>query len=146
MHIKKVSFIYRNPFYTGLVKGFMGRSRKSKVTPMPEASQYVITIVGQGGRLKDLEGVIYGRFEPEKQKKGVELLCQGKGTVTFPSHHVYWTERSPEEVKFEIYDDTPVVTSTKGFRQGLGELLTMLLQTGYTVASEQKTGTVKLDF
>lgn len=122
------------------------RRKGIKYTPDDERLKYVTALVGTGGRLRDLEGTIYETFEGVKTEKGVFLKDLALGKTTFASHLIFWTEKTKDVVKFEVYDIPPVSNATRGFRKGLGELAIMLLQTGYTVTTENKDKAIVLDF
>ncbi|MDP3734634.1 MAG: hypothetical protein Q8R37_05385 [Nanoarchaeota archaeon] len=89
---------------------------------------YITTIAAAGGNLEDLITNL----------EHFKLLIEGKRVGITPTFSCYLAQQSEKGVSFDMYaqkSGKDTRTTTAKFRSELGELLTMLLQTGYTIST-----------
>ncbi len=111
--------------------------------------QYRSTIVATGGRLEDLESIL-------KQREFAIITPGGEEEDPNYAHHIstnhrlYFAVKTPNSVEFDLYErmQSRSRTDSADFRKNFGIMLTVLLQTGYTIRAEklEQVSPVRVDF
>ena len=96
---------------------------KEPFTPIDPALQYLVSVVGTGGRLNQLETEIAERWAVTRVHERIHAISEPLDKYTFKPCVLFWTSRSEDRVEFELYTARPISTKTQAFRKGLGELI-----------------------
>lgn len=94
--------------------------------------RYVTTIKGEGGDLSKLRGILKYKLIGSTHDVNDKRINLANGRC------LYVSVETPTEVQFDIYQNKSKKnrdTSTTAFRKDVGEICTIMLQTGYTVSS-----------
>jgi hypothetical protein len=105
------------------------------VPPNYEDLRYVVTLVGEGGRREDLhKGLTDINLIKRQDQKPVDRTL---GLFLYAGSELngFIASETDEKVEIDIYDPFkhPFRTNTASFARTLGQLTTVMLQTGYQV-------------